>query len=508
VTQPQDVKPNEIPQRSRVIAWTAVIALVLLPSLWEWEYAPELNQDDRGQYLMHAEALAEGRPYTDIGYIYSHYSPRTGPRIAPPGAPLTLAPLLKISPHNQTPIKLLVLISLVAFVAVSGQYFARRFDVWLGIATALTVGIAMQAEVTPAFGLTDVTFAALIWAVISLADSSRPWSVTRTALITAVGIAAFLYRTAAVPLIPAVLFFGIIRFREQRFRPLVPLVVWSAIFALSFGVLEIGRIPPDPAGVMTSPLEFGGPLPDAGCCLALMKLGRTAWAYRVGIFNSHLYPLPWDSANDLYHLASAGLMILGLILWLPRARRQFLPLFALCYAVMLLLSQVGASRYLWPLFPVLAFALVWGLRWAVGIAFPRLRASRATALIASVLATGALARQAAAPAPGPLVSHPSVQELFRVVEDANARSGMRVAFSKPRTLSWETGIPAMSLIVARPEIVFEELRRQRITHVVVGSLGLQPWISDFWRRFVADHPDRFQVEFENPDFSLYRLVPH
>ena len=507
MTQPGDGKTNIVPQRSRVLAWSAVMALVLLPSLWEWKYAPELDLDDRGQYLMHAEALAEGRPYTDIGYIYSHYSPKTGPRIAPPGAPLTLAPILKISPHNQTPFKLLVLMSLVAFIGISGQYIARRFDVWLGIVTALITGIALQADVIPAFGLTDITFAALVWAVIALADSSRPWSMSRTTLITAVGIAAFLYRTAAVPLIPAVFLFGIIQFREQRFRPLVPLLVWSAIFTLSYQVLKIGRIPPDPNGVVPSPVEFGGLPPDAGCCKSLIRLGREAWAYREGVFNSHLYPFPWGSGNDLYHLASAGLMIVGLIYWLPRARRQFLAMFALTYAAMLLLSPIGATRYLWPLFPVLAFAFLWGLRWAIGIAFPRLCASRATALIASLLAVGALARQAASPAPGPLVSHPALQELFRVVEDANARSGMRVAFSKPRTLSWETGVPAMPLIVARPEMIFEELGRQRITHVVMGSLGLQPWRTDFWRRFVADHPNRFQLEFRNPGFSLYRLVP-
>ena len=507
MSQPQAAKPSRLSRRSKAILWSAVVVVTLLPALWEWKYAPQLNADDRGQYLMHAEALAEGRPYTDIGYIYTRYASRTGPRIAPPGWPLTLAPLVKLVPQSETPIKLVVLMSLVAFIAVSGQYFARRFDFWLGIATALTVGIALQASVTPAFGLADITFAALIWGVISLIDSSRPWSGSRTALITAAGLAAFLYRTAALPLIPAVFLFAIVRRREQRWRPLVPLLVWSAYFAFSFGALEVGRLPPVPDGIMAQPVASEASPQDPGCCPVVVSLGRRAWNYRSASFESHLYPLPWAWGNDLYHAASSALMLVGLILWLASARRHFLPLFALTYAAMLILSSAGSNRYLWPLFPVLAFALFRGVQWAVQFAFPRLRAGQVTALIAGALAMGALFRQAAGPAPWPLVSHPSVQELFRAVENEDARATVRVGFSKPRTLSWETGVPAMPLFTARPEIVFDELRRQRITHVAVGSLGLRPEIATFWRGLVVDHPERFVVEFTNQDFDLYRLVP-
>ena len=94
-----------------------MVVLTPLPALWEWKYAPEPKRDDRGQSLMHAEALAEGRPYTDIDYIYSQYSPRTGPRIAPLGWTLTLVPPRKISPRNLSPI------------APSSQYDRKAYHV-------------------------------------------------------------------------------------------------------------------------------------------------------------------------------------------------------------------------------------------------------------------------------------------------------------------------------------------------------------------------------------------
>jgi hypothetical protein len=47
--------------------------------------------DDWAQYIMHARAIAQGRAYSDIGYVWSIYAPLIGPPAYPPGT-FVLAP--------------------------------------------------------------------------------------------------------------------------------------------------------------------------------------------------------------------------------------------------------------------------------------------------------------------------------------------------------------------------------------------------------------------------------
>ena len=44
-----------------------------------WNEPPSAVEGDYAQYLLHAKAIAEGRPYSDIGYIYSQHEPGGAP---------------------------------------------------------------------------------------------------------------------------------------------------------------------------------------------------------------------------------------------------------------------------------------------------------------------------------------------------------------------------------------------------------------------------------------------
>ena len=80
---------------SATVIALSVLPFVILAAL-HWSYAPLITAGDYAQYLLHADALAHGRAYADIGYIYSPLAPFIGPRVQPPGLPLTILPIVAV----------------------------------------------------------------------------------------------------------------------------------------------------------------------------------------------------------------------------------------------------------------------------------------------------------------------------------------------------------------------------------------------------------------------------
>src|SRR5579883_3684007 len=63
--------------------------------------------DDPAQYILHARNIAEGRPYSQTGYIFNPEYGTLGPRSYPPGFPLLLAPVWALRGLDLNAMKLL-----------------------------------------------------------------------------------------------------------------------------------------------------------------------------------------------------------------------------------------------------------------------------------------------------------------------------------------------------------------------------------------------------------------
>jgi len=96
----------------------AIIPFVLL-SLAHWHLAPLLVRGDYAQYVLHARAILEGRPYGDTGYLYSQLAPFVGPPLQPPGLPLTLVPVVWAFGINDTAFRLVMVLSGIAFLVLA-----------------------------------------------------------------------------------------------------------------------------------------------------------------------------------------------------------------------------------------------------------------------------------------------------------------------------------------------------------------------------------------------------
>jgi hypothetical protein len=100
--------------------------------------------------------------------------------------------------------------------------------------------------------------------------------------------------------------------------------------------------------------------------------------------------------------------------------------------------------------------------------------------------------------------------MARIGRESAPAGGARALIFVPRSLTWDTGIPAMGPFDAPPETVMRVLRENRITHVVLGDVGVysdSPEVTRSIERVVTAHPDAFTRVWANPSFAIYRLAP-
>lgn len=506
---------NDFETSTRRRAWLAILAAAILPYLLlgavQWRYGTPIAADDWGQYLSHARALLEGRAYTDVGYVYNARLPYIGPPTEPPGLPATLVPVLWLFGDGFAVQRLFMLACGAVLGILVGRYFAERDELALGAAAAFLSGVALQLHfATSALGA-DLGFAVACWATALLVDRPGRWSPSRVAGVLLVGLVAIFYRLAAAPLIPALVVWWALRRREVGWGPLVPVVPWTVAFVWTRALSATLS-----AGVtLARPVEvFGGSVTHAvesAPAGALLSVGRTVLAYARGLADAETRPFHGGSPALAFHVVATALVAIGLIWWLVRSWRSFLAIFAAGYAAMLVIAPVMQVRYLWPFFPLLAFAMATGL--AVTLR-PGVRSWEARAPLAAMAAV-ALAVVSAVVHRGdwlrPSYDAVSGSEATFARVAALPHASSRVGYFSPRVLTWRTRVPAMGIVVAEPPALVAELRANALTHVVVADSALLPGTNvaaanAALARAIAASPGTFTRVWSDSSFALYEIV--
>lgn len=497
--------------RSRAVAWFTplrawmVSAVVVgLVGAWLGQQGPAPGSDDWAQYLLHAEALAEGRPYADIDYVFSHYAWGTGPPIAAPGLPLTFAPVLALTPFRHWMHAGFNIVTLLVLMAIMGAYFGRHHPVRAASAallTAMAIILARGADTLHP----DVAFVTLIWGALLLIDSQEHWTWTRTVGIALLGLWAILYRVAALPLIPAMALFGVMAWKAHRFKPWLITAVWAGAAAYLTFVVESGQIP-SPASYIEIPQD------DAITPSRWGVMLKEAFEYRLGVFQLELYPFAQGTLNDVYHALVTPLVLLGVLMWMEGTWFRYAVIFSAAYVAMLLLVPFGISRYMWPLWPVAAFGLVTGvdaaldripMRWLPKNGF------RSAAFVVAVVGVALVTTGIHSVEPS-VNSLDTVQEVVSFAQGLPPEDDPRFVFYLPRSFAWTANLPTMALIATPSnEAAIRELEEKRITHVVVGILGDPVHIASLerWTSVIVSHPERFTMLLENQDFAVYAVTP-
>ncbi|MGQ0539767.1 MAG: hypothetical protein ACT4R6_12530 [Gemmatimonadaceae bacterium] len=494
------------PGRRRRLTVTAWLLPLLIPcavlAILRWDWPPSASAGDYAQYLAHARAIAEGRPYSDIGYIYEPGAALIGPPAYPPGLPLTLAPLVALQGIHTPLVRVLMLATLLVFAVLAALRLRVHVEPWQAAAGAALAVLAIQGAGGTDAPISDPGFAALIWATVVAVDrggvpQGEKWTWRRVALVTALGFAAMAYRLAGIALIPALALYALTQRRRHGalFRPLAPALVWVATGAAAWAT---GRIA----------IPFSNYLIPRDLAERLYILVRQ---YRVALLEVELYPFPGNLWNDVYHLAATALMLIGLGVMLWRARATFLvPLLAM-YVLLLLASPVAEPRYVWPFYPLLGSALALGTT----IAAARLlrgRSSRATLPRSVALGSltmvllGALLQEGRKSPPQSLVRDPHAQELLAWLRQAAATDSLRIAFHNPRVLTLETRVSAMGLPAQNAAGQMRALAGREITHFIWQRPDEAPCLQRMANALPDSFPERFALEYVNSGFRAYRVI--
>ena len=471
----------------------------LVFAAWHWPHGPRADDGDYAQYLLHAEALLNGRAYADIGYIYTRYAPFIGAPVQPPGLPIALVPLLAMAnaARESGVYKGFMVLSVLGFLATAAAYLSRFGSRPLVIATLLLVGVWIETTFVTTALEPDVIFAALVWLTFLVIDRPGEWTLRQVVLITALGLTALSFRVAALPLLPAVAFYALINRRKVGPLAFVPVLVWCLCAAIAVAIAP-------------NVLTYARFLPRDPMRLVHL-LGEQARHYPFLVLNLFLFPFPWYWwQNDVYHLVISGFAVLGAVVWIPRLRRSLLLVFTVPYLAMLFVTFVRHERYLMPLAPIGVFFAMAGLAmaitWLARLTQRRLSdvaADRAVLCIAAVVATTTVVRNVLGPRPAALTDAPGATEVFERLGTARDSGTVRAVFINPRVLTWHTGVPAMGFFTAPAGRTIAEFRAKRITHVVLGDFGMDATGERSLSTAMASQPRAFRRLYTAGVFTVY-----
>lgn len=459
-----------------------------------WSWSPPAWAGDYAQYLSHARAIAEGRAYTDIGYLYNPAAWTIGPPAYPPGLPLTLAPLVAIAGVDSALLRVFSLACLGLLAWFSYRRLSRDIAPHHAAIGAGMAALSIELQLGTLAPMSDLPFAALLWALVLVADHNERWSWQRVAGVTALGFALLSYRVAGVAILPALGLYGLLRWRRDRGRSLVPVVAWAGA-----GLAALV------AGLVRNPYADGVNAVKTTLSTQLSIINAN---YRLMLFEAELYPFGLDRWDDIYHIVASLVVLTGGLVMLWRVRRSFLLLLVVAYGAMLALAPVADLRYAWPMFPLVAASLVLGLETILTRVLPSDRAPRTIAIaVCAAIALGAVRHSLSEPRPFSIVRTRDADEVYAWLTARQRQSPMRLMFHNPRVVTLATRIPAMGLTPRNVPGQLVAIDESRISYLMTQPDSVSDCLQRLANQLPTKFPDRFELVYANPTFRIYHVLP-
>ena len=376
---------------SRVVAvLVAAIALAIsLAAVPNWPAG--VFQDD-GIYVILGKALATGEGYRYLNLPGAPYATHY-----PPGYPLFLALLWKLSPQFPQNVALFTFANagFLALAAFATFRFAReRLQLsTLGAAIVAVAGtVSMPALIFGVFVLSEPMFMALLVLVLMAAERAAERATWRAAfLLGLAGGALAMVRTTAMFVIPA---FALVLLLRRKVWPAVGAAAAGALFIVPwhFWVAAHGNeIPPVLLGKY-------GPY-DTWLTNALREHGLPFVLDVIGTNARALYGMVWvmftgsEASPTSLHapVAAVVVVILALGAWRLARRAPVTAWFLAAYMALVVIWPFEPTRFVWALLPLFASIMALGIGAVVEWrpAPPMARAGRAVLIAAcALLVTG------------------------------------------------------------------------------------------------------------------------
>jgi hypothetical protein len=103
---------------------------------------------------------------------------------------------------------------------------------------------------------------------------------------------------------------------------------------------------------------------------------------------------------------------------------------------------------------------------------------------------------------------PEGRALYQALEREAASTPVRAMSSNPRDAALVPGVSAMSIPPSQPDSLLAAADSYRITHAVLGSLGVDTSADRVLLETLHQHPERFRRVFGNDKFTCSGWCPH
>ena len=472
-----------------VILCASLIGLFFLATIREghsWH-------DDFAMYITHARNLATGLSYGESGYLYNPNLPVIGPKAYPPVLPILLSPLYRMFGPDLWPMKVLMVSFWTANLVLVGLLFSGLLPSgWL------IGGIALLGLNPFFWGMKDnvisdlpFLFFFLLGLLLIRALDRRP-SDRALPLAVLTGLALYLAygtRTIGIVLVPILVICALLGGRRLLRGTFVALSVFAALAILQHvwlpgsGSGYADQFHLTPASLLRNLIEYtfqASTLFEDGHGSVMRKLIFPAMAALAAV-------------GYLHRVRATGLTVLEVAPWLYGL-------------VVLVWPSRGGLRLLIPIVP---FFVLYALMGAHTIATALGAGARRVVLVGVLGLVGLVyadryARLDFGPIRNGVTSTTSLELLEHIKRDTGPSDVL--AFSKPRYLALATGRRSSACHVpADDRDLWSYLHEIRASHLIVGPDILGPLERDL-RRFALAYPSELKPEFENADFTMYRIV--
>jgi len=498
----------EIRDKTKVLIILAAIAMIGCFYLFTIRAGHEWG-DDFSHYILHAKSIAEGRSYSDTGYIVNPLYSKISPKVTYPVLPVVLAPVYKAFGLNVTALKMVVLPFFLGLLFVLFRTYRDRLPFPYVLALVVFIGLSPLFWEFKDYILSDLPFLFFIYATLYAIQryhdaSHRHWSFN-LAYAVLVGFLIYVcYGTRPIGglLIPVLIAYDVLsRKRLSRFAITTSVIAGSLIIVQGVALPTVGNS-------------------YIGWIYEHMRedVSQLVWSnlllYAFGL------SVPWE--NGYSRVIKYGISIVMIILAAVGFRKRIADgvmiheVFFICYVLILLIIPGHELRYLFPIIPLY---VLYGLIGAKQISSSvSLRSLRYVPIFVAIVVVLSYAAKFTKVNYGPIpegVGRVESQELFRYIKEHTEPTDI-VVFRKPRALALFTG----RRVSIYPEPTdnpsswdqtawdyFHDIdARYLVVAVPRHAQGLKELREIEWvRQFVERCRDRCKEVFANADFGVYEL---
>ncbi|MFN0111087.1 MAG: hypothetical protein ACKVZH_19675 [Blastocatellia bacterium] len=454
--------------------------------------------DDFSVYLQHAQNIAQGAPYSASSYLY--LPPYVGPDSYPPIFPLLLTPVVWLFGVNFTAMKVVNILAFAAALLLLIQIVKDSLPVTWQVALVALVGFNPYFWNFKDNVVSEVPFLVTAYLSIWLVQRFYESGVTGWAkfgYVLATGISFYLAygtRSIGLVLLPCLALYDLIRNRKPTLFAAGVVVVTIVLAVFQSYLLRSDRN-----------------------YVEMVQPGSENFFYNWMIFilkNTVLYTTSlteiWDNGYAKIPrlgltIVMSGLAIIGYATQL-RKRITFVEIFVGAYTVsIVIVPMTGGLRYLLPVVPFYVFYSLQGIRALPMIKPLRRRLVTAIAVFIVVAYVANYSKHSFGVMPDGIAKAEAV-EFFDYVNRQTTERDV-IIFSKPRALALFTGKKSSFFpLMLEDKQIWEYFKKIQATHIVVGPNGVEPFVQEFFTKFVGKYQVFLKPEYSNADFQVYRIT--